>query len=145
MTATAQSIASLARLAELRQREVERQQAEVAGKQRVRERYQRNLDRLDTLTRNVGASGAGLAVAALNSGNYKHSVMQLAHMHRNDLALHDADLAVARQALASASRQHESVNQLLERQRRDLQRVRDVEEQKRQDEMATLMWQRRPA
>ncbi|MDZ7862149.1 flagellar FliJ family protein [Acidovorax sp.] len=140
-----QAIASLARLAELRQQEVERQQAEVAGKQRVRERYQRNLDRLDTLYRNVGASGAGLAAAALNSGNYKHSVMQLAHAHRNDLALHDADLAVSRQTLASASRRHESVNQLLERQRQDLKRAQDVQEQKRQDEMAALMWQRRPA
>lgn len=140
-----QTIASLTRLAELRQREVERQQAAVADKQRVRERYQRNLDRLDALYRNVGASGSSLAVSALNSGNYKHSVMQLAHAHRNDLALHDADLAVSRQALASASRQHESVNQLLARQRQDLQRAQDLQEQKRQDEMAALVWHRRLA
>ncbi|HVL46051.1 MAG TPA: flagellar FliJ family protein [Acidovorax sp.] len=145
MNAARQAIASLDRLALLRQREVEREQAELAGKQRLRERYQRNLDRLDTLCRNVGASGSDLAVAALNSGNYKHTVMQLALEHRNDLALHDADLAVSRQALANASRQHESLNLLLERQRADLQRALATQEQKRQDEMAAQMWQRRDA
>lgn len=142
---TEHTLDNLARLVELRQRTVDRKQAEVADKQNVRERYQRNLDRLDTLCSNVGPSGVSTLAFSLNNANYKQTVMQLASAHRDDLALHDADLAVSRRALAEAARQREAVDQLLARQRQALQRAQTVQEQKRQDEMASLVWHRRPA
>lgn len=142
---TEHTLDNLTRLVELRQRTVDRKQAEVADKQNVRERYQRNLDRLDTLCSNVGPSGVSTLAFSLNNANYKQAVMQLASAHRDDLALHDADLAVSRRALAEAARQREAVDQLLARQRQALQRAQTVQEQKRQDEMASLVWHRRPA
>ncbi|NMM79776.1 hypothetical protein B2J86_02335 [Acidovorax sp. SRB_14] len=137
------SLGNLARLVELRQRAVDRQLAEVADKQSVRERYQRNLEQLDSLCRNAGPSGASMAVFSLNNANYKQTVMQLADTHRVDLALHDADLALSRRALVEAARQREAVDQLLTRQRQALQRTQAAQEQKRQDDMASLVWQRR--
>lgn len=145
MSGVVHTIDNLARLVELRQREVDRRLAEIAGKQSVRERYQRNLDQLDALCQGAGATGAAAPGAALNSAQYKQTVLMLASSHRSDLAQHEADMAVSRQALAEASRQREVLHQLLARQRQSLKRAQASREQKRQDEMASQVWNRKPA
>lgn len=142
---SANTLGNLARLVELRQREVDRRLTEIANKQGLRERYQRNLNQLEILWRGAAPTSQLTPSCALNHAHYKQSMLQLASTHRDDLALHDADLAVARQALAQASRQREVMEQLLNRERQNQRRVQDLREQKRQDEMASLVWQRRPA
>lgn len=137
---TTQTIASLSRLVDLRQREVDRLLSDMAGKQQVSARYRRNLDRLDGLCQGAGASGSASPVLSLNCGHYKQSVLQLAQAHRTELALHDADLAVAQQALAAASRRHEVLGKVLESKQIALQKSQEVLEQKRQDELASRVW-----
>lgn len=134
---------SLRRLVDLREREVDRLAADMAAKTRVRERYRSNLDRLDQLCRSAGASGAAAQLApalSLNCGIYKQSVMQLAEEHRQDLALHEADMAVAQGVLAEAARRHAVLGQVLERQQNELRQAQVAFEQKRQDELATQVW-----
>jgi|BarGraIncu00431A_1022009.scaffolds.fasta_scaffold12963_2 flagellar export protein FliJ len=142
---TSHTLDNLARLVTLRQGEVDRRQAEIASKQSVRERYQRNLDQLDAMSRSTGSRNACSPSLALNDANYKQTVMRLANSHREDLALHDADMVAARQVLSEAFRRREVLAQLLERQRQTLQRAQLVREQKDQDEMATKAWYRRLA
>lgn len=148
----------LRRLIELRQREIDRRSAELADKLRLRERYQRNLAQLEALGSlcTLGpAAGAqrpaslkpvtGLAGLALNSAQYKQSMQQMADTHRQDLALHDADLAVTRHALAEVAREREALQQLLSRQRQREQQQQTMREQKGQDDLAAQVWLRRSA
>ena len=144
MTST-NTLDNLARLVELRQREVDRRLTEIASKQGMRERYQRNLDQLESLWRGAVPPSKVTPSCALNHAHYKQSMLQLASTHRDELALHDADLAVSRQALAEASRQREVMEQLLTRERQSQRRAQELREQKRQDEMASLVWHRRLA
>lgn len=140
-----QTVDSMVRLLDLRQREVDRRLAEVAEKQALGERYRRNLEKLDALSRQPGGSGQTHPGIAMNSANYKIGVLHMAQTHRQELALHDADLAIARQQLAEASRRHEALRQLLEREQRSARRQENTREQKSQDEIAALVWQRRTA
>lgn len=149
---------SLSRLIELRQREIDRRSAELADKLRLRERYQRNLAQLEALgslctlgpahsaelkaPRQLAGAMAGLA---LNNAHYKQSMQQLAATHRQDLALHEADLAVTRHALAEVAREREALQHLLTRQQQREQHVRSVREQKGQDDLAAQVWLRRSA
>lgn len=148
----------LSRLIELRQREIDRRSAELADKLRLRERYQRNLAQLDALGHisTLGPAGGtprpastpspgALAGLALNSAQYKQSMRQLADNHRQDLALHDADLAVTRHALNEVAREREALQQLLTSQRQREQHERSVREQKGQDDLAAQVWLRRSA
>ncbi|MDB5847357.1 MAG: flagellar export protein FliJ [Rhodoferax sp.] len=137
----------LARLVQLRQRELDQRQAELASRQAVRERYQRSVDQLEQLWRNSPASAAssGMAPAlSLNSANYKQTVLQLASAHREDLVRHESTVDSARHAVVQASRTHGAAEQLLERQRQNLRREANLREQKSQDEIASLLWQRKP-
>lgn len=131
---------SLSRLADLREREVDRLAADVAAKTRTRERYRANLERLDQLCRGAGASGVLPPVLSLNCAAYKQSVMQLAEEHRQDLSLHEADMAVTQRALVEASRRHEVLDQVLERRREQVRRAETIIEQKRQDDLAAQVW-----
>lgn len=141
MTAT-KSMQSLSRLVALREQEVDRLTADVAAKQALRERYLGNLERLERLCESTGASGALPPVLSMNCAAYKQAVMQLAASHRQDLALHEADMAVAQQALLAASRRHEVLDQVLVRQQDRRRQAQQTQEQKRQDELATQVWWR---
>jgi flagellar export protein FliJ len=138
---------SLNRLVDLRALEVDRLQAEMAGKESVRQRYCGTLARLDALCAGSGASGGiannGLPLAAaLNCGAYKQAVMQLADAHRANLSLHEADMAVTQRALVAAAQRHEVLGQVAARHLERGLRVEQVREQKRQDELATQVWVR---
>ena len=148
----------LSRLIELRQREIDRRSAELADKLRLRERYQRNLAHLDALgslstlappgqspAQGPNPQARAAAGLALNSAHYKQSMQQLADSHRQDLALHEADLTVTRHALAEVAREREALQQLLRRQQQREQQERALREQKGQDDLATQVWLRRSA
>jgi flagellar export protein FliJ len=134
---------SLAQLVQLRQRELDQRQAELASRQAVRERFQRNVDQLEQLWRNSTASGTLAPALSLNSANYKQTVLQLASTHREDLVRHEAKVDSARQAVVQASRQHGAVEQVFERRRQALLREENAREQKRQDELASQVWHRK--
>ncbi|MCW7536522.1 flagellar export protein FliJ [Aquabacterium sp. A7-Y] len=136
------SVSSLSRLVDLREREVDRLSAEVAAKHAVSERYRRNLERMDALCQGSGATAVLPPALSLNCGNYKQAVIGMSQLHRQDLALHEADMAVTQRALTAAARKHEVFSQLLVRRQDEQRRVVEREEQKRQDEMATQVWWR---
>jgi outer membrane protein TolC len=64
----------------------------------VRERYQKNLERLTGLYTDSGPSGALPLALSVNCGNFKQAVMQMADQHRTDLHLHEANMAISQRA-----------------------------------------------
>jgi flagellar export protein FliJ len=139
----------LALLVGLREREVDRLSASVAGKQALRERYERNLARLERLSSDCGPSSATgpvpqpaafAAALSLNRGGYKQAVMKMADTHRVDLGLHEADMAVTQRSLTEAARRHEALDLVLRRKEARIRQNRARREQRRQDETAAQMW-----
>jgi hypothetical protein len=85
----------------------------MAEKASVRERYQKNLERLTSLYTNSGASGNLHPALAGNCGDYKQAVMAMADSHRLDLHMHEADMAVSQQALNKAWAKREVMDMVL--------------------------------
>lgn len=137
-----QKIRNLTTLVALRNTEVERLQTEMAEKTHLRERYQKNLDRLTTLYTNSGASGNLHPALAGNCGNYKQAVMVMADSHRLDLHMHEADMAVSQQALNAAWARREVLGKVLDKTQQVVNREQNVKERKRDDELATQLWLR---
>jgi len=135
-------IRSLSTLVELRSTEVERLQTEMASKESVRERYQKNLDRLTGLYKASGASGNLPLALASNCGDYKQAVMQMVDSHRLDLTMHEADMAVSQRALTAAFVKREILGQVLQKEQKALAHQEQSKERKRQDELATQLWLR---
>jgi flagellar export protein FliJ len=134
-------IQSLTTLIELREREVEGLHADIAAKAALRERYLANLKRMDGLCADGGSSAGGLPPAlSLNRGHYKQAVMQMADMHRVDLTLHEADMAVTQRALNAARCKQEVLDQVLSQKQKLLVREAGRQERKQQDELASQMW-----
>lgn len=139
-------IKSLSTLVTLREKDVDRLSADAAAQQATRQRYQANLERLSTLCETEAPvnphSGAHSPVQALNHANYKASVMQLADRHRQDLALHEADMALTQGALKDAACNQEVLLKVLAQQQSLLLKQRMAQEQKRQDDLAAQVWLR---
>jgi flagellar export protein FliJ len=136
------NIRNLTTLVALRNTEVERLQTEMAEKASMRERYQKNLDRLTGLYVNSGASGNLHPALAGNCGDYKQAVMVMADNHRVDLHLHEADMAVSQQALNAAWAKREVLGKVLDKQQRVVQKEQHSKERKQHDELATQAWWR---
>jgi flagellar export protein FliJ len=126
-------------LLELRQREVDRLSAQMADKHATQARFRSNLQRLEHLCTGASAS-SDLAHLSGNCADYKLAVLQLAAAHRNDLALHEADMAVTRGVLAAAARRQQALAQMVARQAYAQRHAQETREQKRQDELASQMW-----
>jgi flagellar export protein FliJ len=137
------TVRNLSTLVELRNTEVERLQGEMAAHTALRDRYQKNLQRLDGLCTASGASGAsGVRHLALsvNCGNYKQAVLQMAESHRTDLHLHEANMAVSQRALNAAWAKREVLGQVLTQKQQEELQARNRAEARRQDELATQLW-----
>lgn len=137
-----QKIRNLTTLVALRNTEVERLQTEMAEKASVRERYQKNLERLTSLYTNSGASGNLHPALAGNCGDYKQAVMAMADSHRLDLHMHEADMAVSQQALNQAWARREVMDMVLTKEQKVYDRQQTVKERKQHDELATQVWLR---
>lgn len=133
-------IRNLTTLVALRNTEVERLQTAMAEKTSLRERYQKNLERLTGLYTNSGASGNLPLALAGNCGDYKQAVMQMADNHRLDLHMHEADMAVAQQALNAAWVKREVLDKVLSKQHKAVRQQHSVKERKQHDELATQLW-----
>ncbi|MCH8179148.1 MAG: flagellar export protein FliJ [Proteobacteria bacterium] len=138
----AAKVQQLSTLVDLREREVDRLSADVASQQALRERYQRNLERMDQLCASTAALPVLSPLQAMNNGAYRLSLLAVADQHRQQLAVHDADMAASRQALHDAARRHEVLSQVLQRQHSALQRAEASRDQKRQDDLAAQVWRR---
>jgi flagellar export protein FliJ len=145
------SIERLGLVQDLRRRDVDRIGVEMAGQERVRQRYQRNLDRLEQLCADSGASGLQVpqgaprtlsAALASNCAGYKQSVMKMADAHRVDLALHESDMTNTRLRMLEATRRREALDSVVEARRETLRRDGVRREQKGQDELASQQWTR---
>jgi flagellar export protein FliJ len=142
------TIASLGTLVQLRSSEVDRLRADLASQEATRTRYQNNLARLGALAEGSGATGAmvpggaplpALALA-LNCGAYKQNVLAMADLHRTDLALHEANMAVSQRKLADAWTKRELLGKVLEQEKGAFAREQDRLMRKREDEIATQSW-----
>jgi len=139
----ANTIRSLDTLVQLRSTQVERLQADLAGQEATRVRYQANLERMRALASGSGASGASVTLApalALNCGAYKQDVMALADSHRQDLVLHEANMAVSQQRLAEAWTRRELLGKVLAREQGALAGEQARSTAKREDDVATQSW-----
>ncbi|MET0518976.1 MAG: flagellar export protein FliJ [Burkholderiaceae bacterium] len=136
---------SLAQLIALRERELDRHKAELAGKEQLRQRYLSMVQRLETLNAQIGPTGNALPSLAGNSAAYKQAVLQWAETQRQSLVLHEADMAAQRASLLAAARQQEAYQQLLARNEQRAQSARQRAEQKSQDDLAGQVWLRRQA
>jgi len=134
------TIASLGTLVELRTLAVDRLQADLATQEATRTRYQNNLARLDALATGSGATGSLPPALALNCGAYKQNVMAMADLHRTDLALHEANMAVSQRKLADAWTKRELLGKVLEQQQVLHAREQDRIVRKREDDIATQSW-----
>ena len=134
------TIASLGTLVELRSLDVDRLQADLASQEATRARYRNNLARLDALTEGSGATGALPLALALNCGAYKQNVMAMADLHRADLALHEANMAVSQRKLADAWTRRELLGKVLEQEQVLHAREQERVVRKREDDIATQSW-----
>ena len=144
---------ALARLAALREREVEQRQLDLARQVADTERHRRNQTRLDELWQTSTTSGLlaeptpqrrGLQPQlSMNCAQYKQTVLELASRHRDDLTRHELATDQAREALVLATRRHGALDQLLVQRQQLLAREQRAAEQKRDDEIARQSWQRR--
>ena len=134
------TIDSLGTLVQLRGSEVDRLQADLASQEATRTRYQNNLARLDALATGSGPTGALPPALALNCGAYKQNVMAMADLHRTDLALHEANMAVSQRKLADAYTKRELLGKVLEQQQDAHAREQDRIVRKREDDIATQSW-----
>jgi flagellar export protein FliJ len=133
---------SLGRLITLRERELDRHQAQLAAKQQLRERYVSTVQRLEQLNQQIGPTGASLPSLAANSAAYKQAVLQWAEQQRQDLALHEADMAAQRLTMLTVARKQEALGQLLGRVEARLLGEQGRREQKGQDDLAGQVWNR---
>ncbi|MCH7345279.1 flagellar FliJ family protein [Pelomonas sp. CA6] len=134
---------SLGRLIGLQSLALERQQAQLAEQQRLCERVQGTVQRLEALSAQASLSGTVLPGLAQNGAAYKQAMLAWADQQRQELAHREAELALARNATLALARKKESLQQLLDRvdQRLHLEGTR--REQKRQDDLALQAWGRR--
>jgi len=133
---------SLARLVDLRKQEVDRLAVDLATKQMVSGRFRKNIERLEGLRDTVGASAGASPALAMNSANYKQSVMLIADAQRIDLSLHEADLALARQSFTALSMKHLVLEKVWKKQECHLKKMAASADQKKQDELAAQSWHR---
>lgn len=136
-----QRLHSLGRLVDLQGREVDRLSADVAEKRATRERYLRNLSRLQNLCDSSNPAG-GSPVLALNRAGYKQAMLRMVATHRVDLSLHESELALSQRELIDAARRQEALGQVLQREHENVRHVTQVREQKQQDELAAQVWWR---
>ncbi|WP_317203696.1 flagellar FliJ family protein [Janthinobacterium sp.] len=139
---TSHTIRNLTTLVSLRNTEVERLQGEMAAQTKVKERYQKNLERLTGLYTGSGASGALPLALSVNCGNYKQAVMEMVDTHRVDLHLHEANMALSQRALNAAWARREVLDQVLTQKQKDADGAAQRQDSKRQDELATQVWMR---
>ena len=121
---------SLGTLVDLREREVDRLASDMARKTQVRERFRTNLARMNALCSTESVQSSLPMALSLNRAGYKQALLCMMDEHRQDLSLHEADMAVTQRALAAASRQREVLDQVRARQRSRLQTEQSQREQK---------------
>jgi len=136
------TIRNLTTLVALRDTELERLESAMAEKASLRDRYQKNLERLTSLYTSSGPSGNLPLALASNCGDYKQAVMQMAENHRMDLSMHEADMAVAQQALNLARLKREALGKVLTKQQKAVLQQQSALERKQHDELATQLWMR---
>ena len=135
----------LDRLVALREKEVDRLSADFASREAMRQRYLDNLTRMRSLCEDTSAglaAGKAAGVLALNNGAYKQTLLAMVDAHAQDLAAHEAQMDVARQALHQAARGHEVLRQVAEKQSLALLRAQGVRDQKVSDDLASQVWLR---
>lgn len=131
---------NLAMLMALRQKEVDRLEAELHQKNSLTQRYQRTINRLDHLCDSAGASASQHFHLSSNCAQYKLHLMKLKTMQMSDLSLHEADKQLHVEALQSAQRQHAVLEHAWkEHDNRHQQEIRR-KEQKLQDDQAGQRW-----
>lgn len=143
------NLRALEQVVQLREREQERVGAVLAEQERTRQRFVTSIERLGDLLDEAGATGAAPERSAVlspalaaNRGAFKLSVLDLADRHRHALAEHESRMDQTRLALHEAFRRREAVAQLHDRRLEEGERVLQLAERKRTDDIAQTVWLR---
>ncbi len=128
---------SLGRLAELQQRQLDRQQAKLVAQQQLCQRVQGTVDRLEALGAQATLSGVALPGLAQNSAAYKQAMRGWADQQRAELARREAELALAQADTLAAARKQETLRQLVDRADARARTEQARRDQKGQDEIAS--------
>lgn len=136
------TLSSLSALVDLREREVDGLTADMARKEVMRERFSSNLARMHKLCAGGSAQGSLPIALSVNRAGYKQALLQMADQHRQDLTLHEADMAVTQRALIAASRKCEALSQVRAQQQRRVRAEQVRREHKREDDLASQVWWR---
>lgn len=134
------TVASMRRLAQLREREVEALEAEQAQRQALVERSRNSLRRMRDLLEQVGLQSAHCPVRASNSAHYKASLVDLIATQTRDLARLLEAMEAGDVALQDATLRRERVMRALQGKQAELGRSIATRDQKRQDQLALQSW-----
>ncbi|MDH0868339.1 flagellar export protein FliJ [Mitsuaria sp. GD03876] len=126
----------LGTLAGLQQLQLDRQQARLAEQQRLCQRVQGTVDRLEALGAQATLTGTLLPGLAQNSAAYKQAMLGWADRQREELARRQAELEQARADTLAAARKQETLRQLVERADERARTEQARRDQKGQDEIA---------
>ena len=137
-----QSFAAMQFLVERRGREQDRIAADLARQQGEQQRFIKNLTRLDHLCEKAGVSGSLPIGLATNCGDFKQFVMGMAQSHRNELSVHEQEMATTRQALVQAVQQREAMAQVLGNRQRQWEAEKAGKARKQSDDIALNVWRR---
>jgi flagellar export protein FliJ len=138
---TDKTFTGLTHLLNLRGREKDKLQTEVAAKQMLEERFEQNIHKLEALCSGAKVAGGG-AIHAMNATGYKAAMKQLSHEQQQDLALHRKDMQLTQAALVEAARKREAIDKILAQKKTALAKARVHSEQKMSDELAAMVWSR---
>ena len=134
---------SLGTLIDLRTRELEKCQAELAARKSLCARVETNIERLGQLMESVSTDASVSTALAINTSAYKQSMLELVEAQRHELVHRQAEAAQAQLALNDAARQQEVLAQLLKQTRARALLTRSRQAQKVQDDLATQVWMRK--
>ncbi len=136
---------SLGTLIDLRTRDLEKCQAELAARRSLCTRVEKNIERLGQLMEGVSTDASVSTALAINTSAYKQSLLELLDAQRRELVLRQAEAAQAQVAVTDAARQHEVLSQLLQQTRARALLAQSRQAQKVQDDLATQVWMRKQA
>lgn len=137
-----QGMHGLGQLLRIKDGELEKLGRDLAHKRAVQARYQAAIARTDGLVQAAAPQGRVNPALLINGANYKQVVLGMLAMQRQDLALHEADMAVSQARLLAATQRRDALGQLHDSQLAAQRQAGERRAQRQQDEMASQAWWR---
>ncbi|HEN3659064.1 TPA: flagellar export protein FliJ [Yersinia enterocolitica] len=135
---------TLQRLQQLRQRELNQATSQLAQQKQLCQRYQNNINALESLTHFALMPVAGAALMT-NSASYKRNIQRVIDWQKQEQVLANIEAGKLQTHLQQQACREKIVAVVLEQQQQQLQVAQGRREQKITDGLAAQCWQRRRA